>query len=104
MALKGTVAYKGISIADTHCVVNRANQDCNYAADVDGNIVKTLTGYYMVRFYKDAATYAATPNLHYDQKEFMFTPTVGNGANLNIVKQAYVDMKTVDAYKDFTDV
>ena len=104
MALKGTVVYKGISIADTHCVIHRANQDCNYAADIDGNIVKTLTGHYLVKFYKDAATYAATPTLYYDQEEIQFVPSVANGANLNIMKQAYGNMKTIAAYDDFTDV
>ena len=104
MALKGTVIYKGISIANTHCVINRANQDGNYAADIDGNIVKTLTGHQLVRFYKDAATYAATPGLFYEQKEIQFVPSVANGANLNIIKQAYAAMKALAAYDDFTDV
>ena len=104
MALKGTVVYKGISIADTHCVVDRANHDCNYSTDIDGNVVKTLSAYFMVMFYKDAATYAATPKLYYDQKEFQFTPSVANGVNLNIIKQAYAAMKALAAYDDFTDV
>ena len=104
MALKGTVVYKGISITNTHCVINRANQDCNYNKDISGNVVKLLTGYFMVYFYKDKATYDATPELYYDQKELQFTPSVANGVNLNIIKQAYVAMKALAAYDDFTDV
>ena len=104
MALKGTVVYKGISIADTHCVINRANQDCNYGLDIDGNVTKNLSAYFSVKFYKDAATYAATPELYYDQKEFQFTPSVANGVNLNIIKQSYTAMKALAAYDNFTDV
>ena len=105
MALKGEVVYKGITVADAHCVVIRANHDNNYSHKADdGSLVKTMSAYYQVKFYKDAATYAADYNNCFDQKEFQFTPSVGNGVNLNIVKQSYVNMKTLDAYKDFTDV
>ena len=104
MALKGEVVYKGITVADAHCVVIRANHDNNYAHDIDGVLVKAMSAYYQVKFYKDAATYAADYNNCFDQKEFNFTPSVGNGVNLNIVKQAYVNMKTIAAYDDFTDV
>ena len=104
MALKGEVVYKGITVADAHCVVTRANHDNNFYHDVDGLLVKSMSAYYQVRFYKDAAAYAADCNNCFDQKEFNFTPSVANGANLNIVKQSYVNMKTLDAYKDLTDV
>ena len=104
MALKGEVVYKGITVADAHCVVIRANHDNNYNHDIDGVLVKSMSAYYQVKFYKDAATYAADHNNCFDQKEFNFTPSVGNGVNLNIVKQAYVNMKTIAAYDDFTDV
>ena len=106
MALKGTITYKGIAVADTHAVVIRANQDCNYSTDIDGNKTKTLSAYAQVIFYKDKATYDADTSLqnHYDQKEIHFTPSVANGVNLNIVKQAYTAMKAMDAYKDMTDV
>ena len=104
MALKGEVVYKGITVADAHCVVIRANHDNNFYHDVDGLLVKSMSAYYQVRFYKDAAAYAADCNNCFDQKEFNFTPSVANGANLNIVKQSYVNMKTLDAYKDLTDV
>ena len=104
MALEGEVVYKGITVADAHCVVTRANHDNNFYHDVDGLLVKSMSAYYQVRFYKDAAAYAADCNNCFDQKEFNFTPSVANGANLNIVKQSYVNMKTLDAYKDLTDV
>jgi len=104
MALKGTITYKGIAVADTHAVVIRANHDNNYNIDVDGKTVKTLSAYALVRFYKDKATYEAGAQNHYDQKEIYFTPSVANGANLNIIKQAYEAMKAMDEYKHMTDV
>ena len=105
MALKGPITYKGIAVADTHAVVVRANQDCNYGFNQEDNsVVKTLNAYALVRFYKDKATYDADYNNNYDQKEIQFVPSVANGANLNIIKQAYVAMKAMDAYKDMTDV
>ena len=105
MALKGTITYKGIDVAETHAVIIRANQDCNYGINQeDGSVLKTLSGYALVRSYKDEATYNAGAHNHYDQKEIQFTPSVGNGVNLNIIKQAYTAMKAMDAYKDMTDV
>ena len=105
MALKGTITYKGIDVADTHAVVVRANQDCNYSVNQEDNsVVKVLNAYALVRFYKDKATYEADFMNYYDQKEIQFVPSVANGANLNIIKQAYVAMKAMDAYKDMTDV
>ena len=104
MALKGTITYKGIAVANTHAVVIRANHDNNYSVDVDGKTVKTLSAYASIKFYKDKATYEADYMNYYDQKEIQFTPSIGNGVNLNIIKQAYVAMKAMDAYKDMTDV
>ncbi len=104
MALKGTITYKGIAVADTHAVIIRANHDNTYDIDVDGKLAKTLSAYALVRFYKDKAAYEADYTNHYDQKEIRFVPSVANGANLNIIKQAYVAMKAMDAYKDMTDV
>ena len=104
MALKGTITYKGIAVADTHAVITRANHDNNYSLDADGKLLKTLSAYALVRFYKDKATYEAGYGNYYDQKEIQFVPSVANGANLNIIKQAYVAMKAMDAYKDMTDV
>ena len=105
MALKGTITYKGIAVADTHAVIIRANHDCNYSINQEDNsVVKTLTAYALVRFYKDKATYDADVYNNYDQVEIQFTPSVANGANLNIIKQAYTAMKAMDAYKDMTDV
>jgi len=104
MALKGTITYKGIAIADTHAVVMRANHDNNYSKDIDGKTVKKLSAYALIRFYKDKATYEANCTNHYDQKEIQFTPSVANGANLNIVKQTYEAMKAMDEYKHMTDV
>ena len=105
MALKGTITYKGIAVADTHAVIIRASQDSYYSINQEDNsVIKTLSAYALVRFYKDKATYDADYNNNYDQKEIQFVPSVANGANLNIIKQAYVAMKAMDAYKDMTDV
>ena len=105
MALKGTITYKGIAIADTHAVIIRANHDGNSYTDADGNRAKNLQGYALVRFYKDKATYDAKDGFanHYNQKEIQFTPLVSNAANMNIIKQAYVAMKAMDEYKDMVD-
>jgi len=104
MALKGTITYKGIAVADTHAVIIRANHDNNYYTGTDGNRAKKLSAYAQVRFYKDKATYDADVHNNYDQVEISFTPSVANGANLNIIKQAYTAMKAMDTYKDMTDV
>ena len=105
MALKGTMTYKGIDVAETHAVIIRANQDSYYSINQEDNgVTKTLNAYALVRFYKDEATYNASAYNNYDQKEIQFTPSVANGANLNIIKQAYTAMKAMDAYKDMTDV
>ena len=106
MALKGTITYKGIAVADTHAVIIRANHDTNSYEDADGNRLKNLTANALVRFYKDKATYDAADGFknYYDQKEIHFTPSVSNAANMNIIKQAYTAMKTMDEYKDMTDV
>ena len=105
MALKGSLTYKGITVADTHAVVIRVSHDKNYSINQEDNsVVKTLVAYALVRFYKDEATYNAGVSNHYDQKEIKFTPSVASGANLNIVKQSYVAMKAMDEYKDMTDV
>ena len=105
MALKGSLTYKGITVADTHAVVTKATHYCNWVVDQsDGSVSKKLTAHAIIMFYKDAAAYAADPTNYYDQKQIQFTPSVANGANLNIIKQSYVAMKAMDAYKDMTDV
>jgi len=105
MALKGTITYKGIAVADTHAVIKLARHQVEYDWVQDASKKeKQLSGYATVRFYKDEATYEADYENFYDETTFHFTPSVSNAANMNIVKQAYTAMKTMDAYKDMTDV
>ncbi len=105
MALTGELTYQGITISEAHAVVIRANHDANYNT-VDGSIVKSLSAQYLVKFYKDKAVYEADPNNNYDQKEFIFTPSVANSTagGQNIMRQAYNNMKTLSNYSSMTDV
>jgi hypothetical protein len=105
MALKGELTWRGITISDAHAVVIRANHDTSYNT-VDGSIVKSLSAQYLVKFYKDKAVYEADPNDNYDQKEFMFIPSVANttAGGQNLIRQSYNNMKTLSDYSSMTDV
>mgnify|MGYP003135048912 CR=1 FL=1 len=100
MALKGELTHKGITIGEAHAVIVRAIHYADYSAEG----VKTLSAQYLVKFYKDEAVYNADPNNNYDQKEFIFTPSVANTAGQNLVRQSYNNMKTLSDYDSMTDV
>ena len=108
MALTGELAFRGLTISNAylrvmgcdHRVVDRSTED------EEGNITwsKVLIADYSARIYKDATAYAANPDQAVTTISGSFTPSVGNGANLNIVKQTYEHVKTLADYDDLTDV
>jgi hypothetical protein len=107
MALTGALTYKGLTISAAHLRVMTAYHrvvDTSTEAD-DGTITwsKTLYADYTVRVYKDAAAYAANPDEAIYTISGSFTPSVANGANLNIIKQTYEYLKTLGDYDDLTD-
>ena len=106
MALKGELTWRGITISEAHAVVTKANHDTSYYIAIDGSSAKSLSALYVVKFYKDKDTYEADPNDNYDQKEFMFTPSVANSTagGQNIIRQSYNNMKTLSDYSSMTDV
>ena len=107
MALTGEQTFRGLTISNAyvrvmtcdHRVVDRSTEDD------DGNITwsKILYADYSARIYKDSATYAANPDQAVTTISGSFTPSVGNGVNLNIVKQTYEYLKTLADYDDLTD-
>ena len=64
---------------------------------------KTLYADYTARVYLTASAYAANPDEAIYTISGSFTPSVANGANLNIVKQTYEYLKTLDDYDELTD-
>jgi len=108
MALTGELAFRGLTISNAylrvmgcdHRVVDRSTED------EEGNITwsKVLIADYSARIYKDATAYAANPDQAVTTISGSFTPSVGNGANLNIVRQTYEHIKTLADYDDLTDV
>ena len=107
MALTGKLIYKGLDIDNAHLKVMRIEHravDTSTTAE-DGTVTWTKANHaeYSARVYKDATAYAASPDQAIYTISGTFTPSVGNGANLNIVKQTYVHLKTLDTYKDLTD-
>ena len=108
MALTGELAFRGLTISNAylrvmgcdHRVVDRSTED------EEGNITwsKVLIADYSARIYKDTDAYAANPDQAVTTISGSFTPSVGNGANLNIVKQTYEHIKTLADYDDLTDV
>jgi len=107
MALTGALTYKGLTISAAHLRVMTAYHrvvDTSTEAD-NGTITwsKTLYADYTARVYLTASAYAANPDEAIYTISGSFTPSVANGANLNIIKQTYEYLKTLDDYDDLTD-
>ena len=107
MALTGQLTYKGLTISNAHLKVMTINHravDTSTEAE-DGTITWSKANHadYSARVYKDATAYGADPDSAVYTITGTFTPSVANGANLNIVKQTYEYLKTLDTYKDLTD-
>ena len=108
MALTGELTYKGLTISNAYLRVMQAHHrvvDRSTEED-DGTITwsKTLYADYSARVYKDASAYAANPDEAIYTISGSFTPSVANTANLNIVKQTYLHLKTLADYDELTDV
>jgi len=107
MALTGALTYKGLTISNAHLKVMTINHravDTSTEAD-NGTITWSKANHadYTARVYKDATAYAANPDEAIYTISGSFTPSVANGANLNIVKQTYVHLKTLADYDELTD-
>jgi len=107
MALTGKLTYKGLDIDNAHLKVMTINHravDTSTEAE-DGTVTWSKANHadYSARVYKDATAYGADPDSAVYTITGTFTPSVANGANLNIVKQTYEYLKTLDTYKDLTD-
>ena len=107
MALTGELTYKGLTISNAHLKVMQVHHravDTSTEAE-DGTITWTKANHadYSARVYKDAAAYAADPDSAVYTISGTFTPSVANTANLNIVKQTYVHLKTLADYDELTD-
>jgi len=107
MALTGALTHKGLTISNAQLrVINIHNRVVDRSTEAEDGAVtwsKTLHADYSARVYKDAAAYAANPDNGVYTIDGSFTPSVANGANLNIVKQTYVHLKTLADYDDLTD-
>ena len=107
MALTGKLTYKGLDIDNALLKVMQIHHravDTSTEAE-DGTVTWSKANHadYSARVYKDATAYGADPDAAVYTITGTFTPSVGNGANLNIVKQTYEYLKTLDTYKDLTD-
>ena len=107
MALTGELTWKGLTVSNAHLrVMNCHNRVVDVPTEADnGDITwsKTLYADYSARVYATAAAYAANPDAALYTISGSFTPSVANGANLNIVKQTYEHIKTLALYDDLTD-
>ena len=103
MALTGELTYKGLTISNAHLRVMEAHHRVVDVQDASGNWSKTLVADYSARVYLTASAYASNPGEGIYTVTGSFTPSVANGANLNIVKQTYVHLKTLADYDELTD-
>jgi len=98
MALTGELNWKGLAIPNAHVRVMNVEHRV-----VDNGSSKELFANYSARVYKDADARSNTPDQALYTFSGEFTPSVANSVNLNIVKQTYTHLKTLDTYKDLTD-
>ena len=107
MALTGKLTYKGLDIDNAYLKVMQIHHravDTSTEAE-DGTVTWTKANHaeYSARVYKDATAYGANPDAAIYTITGTFTPSVANGANLNIVKQTYEHLKTLADYDELTD-
>jgi hypothetical protein len=108
MALTGALTYKGLAIPSAYLRVMTAYHrvvDTPIEAE-DGTITwsKTLYADYTARVYHTPDAYVENPDEAIYTISGSFTPSVANAANLNIVKQTYLHLKTLADYDELTDV
>tara|TARA_Y100000310_G_scaffold254804_1_gene261982 strand:- start:100 stop:393 length:294 start_codon:yes stop_codon:yes gene_type:complete len=97
MALTGEQTFRGLTMANAYVRVMSVH---HRAVDSPST---TLYADYTVRIYKDADARTAG-DAAIDTITGSFTPSIANSANLNIVKQTYVHLKTLADYDELTDV
>ena len=107
MALTGQLTYKGLTISNAYLKVMQVHHravDTSTEAE-DGTVTWSKANHadYSARVYKDATAYGADPDNAVYTITGTFTPSVANGANLNIVKQTYEHLKTLADYDELTD-
>jgi len=109
MALTGELIWKGLTLPNAYVRVMNVRHSvvdistANVEENGDTIWSKVLNADYSVRVYSTAEAYAANPDAAIYTVSGAFIPSVANGANLNIVKQTYLHLKTLDTYKDLTD-
>ena len=108
MALTGALTYKGLAISNAHLKVMTIDHRAvdTFTEAEDGTITWSKANHadYTARVYLTASTYAANPDEAIYTISGSFTPSVANSANLNIVKQTYIHLKTLADYDELTDV
>ena len=107
MALTGQLTYKGLTISNAYLKVMQVHHravDTSTEAE-DGTVTWSKANHadYTARVYKDLAAYNANPDQAIYTISGTFTPSVANGANLNIVNQTYTHLKTLADYDELTD-
>jgi hypothetical protein len=107
MALTGQLTYKGLTISNAYLKVMQVHHravDTSTEAE-DGTVTWSKANHadYSARVYKDATAYGANPDEAVYTISGTFTPSVANGANLNIVNQTYTHLKTLADYDELTD-
>ena len=107
MALTGQLTYKGLTISNAYLKVmtcyHRAVDTSTEAEDGTVTWSKANHADYTARVYKDLDAYNANPDQAVYTISGTFTPSVANGANLNIVNQTYTHLKTLADYDELTD-
>ena len=107
MALTGQLTYKGLTISNAYLKVMQVHHravDTSTEAE-DGTVTWSKANHadYTARVYKDLTAYNANPDQAVYTISGTFTPSVANGANLNIVNQTYTHLKTLADYDELTD-
>tara|TARA_R100001510_G_scaffold42999_1_gene39444 strand:+ start:384 stop:698 length:315 start_codon:yes stop_codon:yes gene_type:complete len=103
MALTGKLTYKGLDVDEAYLKVMEVTHRAVDTQAEDGSWNKANHADYSARVYKDATAYGANPDQAIYTIAGTFTPSVANTANLNIVKQTYLHLKTLADYDELTD-
>jgi len=108
MALTGEQTYKGLTVLNAYVRVMDVHHRAvdSFTEAEDGTITwdKTLYADYSARIYKNLDWRNANPDSALSTISGSFTPLVVNSVNMNIVKQTYEHLKTLDDFSGFLDV
>jgi len=107
MAITGEQIFKGLTISSAYVrVMNIYHRTVDTSTEAeDGTVTwsKTLYADYTARIYKDASARVANPDSAVTTVSGSFTPTVGS-SHKNLMIQCYTHLKTLDDYKNLSDV